>query len=290
VDAEAHDPDLIQASTVKAVLHVEAIPRLRRPVLVLAIVGWVDAGESGARAAAGLGTQLDGGRVFARYELEDLVDLQQTRPTVSLDERGGRRIAWPTIEFVAGRAGRDVVCCIGPEPSLRWPTVTRELVELAGQLGVERAIGLGGMPAVVSHRQPVPILATATNAALAEEAGAMRADYHGMTGLQTVLQVALGEAGIPSLGLWAQVPHYVSATPSPPAVRALLDRLRELGGVSLDLSSLDAQVDEYTARVEEGLADRPDVGELVTAIEEQERGEVSGDEIAAEIEQFLRDQ
>ncbi len=274
----------------KAVLHVEAIPRLRRPVLVLAIVGWVDAGESGARAAAGLGTQLDGGRVFARYELEDLVDLQQTRPTVSLDERGGRRIAWPTIELVAGRAGRDVVCCIGPEPSLRWPTVTRELVELAGQLGVERAIGLGGMPAVVSHRQPVPILATATNAALAEEAGAMRADYNGMTGLQTVLQVALGEAGIPSLGLWAQVPHYVSATPSPPAVRALLDRLRELAGISLDLSSLDAQVDEYTARVEEGLADRPDVAELVTAIEEQEAGEVSGDEIAAEIEQFLRDQ
>ncbi|HEV2993935.1 MAG TPA: PAC2 family protein [Acidimicrobiia bacterium] len=271
-------------------LQLDAMPRLRRPVLVLAIVGWVDAGESGARAAAGLGTQLDGGRVFARYELEDLVDLQQTRPTVSLVEGGGRRVAWPTIELVAGRAGRDVVCCIGPEPSLRWPTVTRELVALAGQLGVERAIGLGGMPAVVSHRQPVPILATATDSALAKEAGAIRGDYHGVTGLQTVLQVALGEAGIPSLGLWAQVPHYVSATPSPPAVRALLERLRDLAGISLDLSSLDPQVQDYTARVEEGLADRPDVAELVTAIEEQERGEVSGDEIAAEIEQFLRDQ
>ena len=272
------------------VLHVDAMPRLRRPVLVVAIVGWVDAGESGARAAAGLGTQLDGGRVFARYELEDLVDLQQTRPTVALVEGGGRRVAWPTIEFVAGRAGRDVVCCIGPEPSLRWPTVTRELVELARNLGVERAIGLGGMPAVVSHRQPVPILATATDGAVAKETGAIRADYHGVTGLQTVLQVALGEAGIPAIGLWAQVPHYVSATPSPPAVRALLERLRDVAGISLDLSSLDAQVQDYTARVEEGLADRPDVAELVTAIEEQERGEVSGDEIAAEIEQFLRDQ
>ena len=82
----------------------------------------------------------------------------------------------------------------------------------------------------------------------------------------------------------------MSATPSPPAVRALLDRLRELAGISLDLSSIDGQVQDYTTRVEEGLADRPDVAELVTAIEEQERGEVSGDEIAAEIEQFLRDQ
>ena len=271
-------------------LELDAVPRLRNPILVLAIVGWVDAGESGARAAAGLGTQLEGGRVFARYELEDLVDLQQTRPTVALVEGGGRRVAWPTIELVAGRAGRDVVCCIGPEPSLRWPTVTRELVDLARQLRVELAVGLGGMPAVVSHRHPVPILATATNAALAREAGATRADYQGVTGLQTVLQVALGEAGIPAVGLWAQVPHYVSATPSPPAVRALLDRLGSVAGISLDLSSLDAQVSEYTARVEEGLSDRPDVAELVTAIEEQERSDVSGDEIAAEIEQFLRDQ
>ena len=99
-----------------------------------------------------------------------------------------------------------------------------------------------------------------------------------------MLQCALGEAGIPSLGLWAQVPHYVSATPSPPAVRALLGKLHDLADIDLDLAPLDAQVDEYTARVEEGLAERPDVAELVTAIEEQVEGEVSGDDLAAEIE------
>ena len=146
------------------------------------------------------------------------------------------------------------------------------------------------MPAVVSHRQAVPVLATATNAELAQRVGAIRTDYHGATGMQTVLQCALGEAGIPAVGLWAQVPHYVSATPSPPAVRALLDKLGGLTGVSVDLGPLDAQVAEYTARVEEGIAERPDVAELVTAIEEQARGEVSGDDLAAEIEQFLREQ
>ena len=271
-------------------LELDAVPRLRNPILVLAIVGWVDAGEAGARAAALLGSQLDGAKVFARYALDDLVDLQQTRPTVSLVEGSTRRILWPTIELLAGKAGRDVVCCVGPEPSLRWPTVTHQLVDLAQQLGIELAVGLGGMPAVVSHRQPVPVLATATSPDLAKEAGAIRADYHGATGMQTVVQCALGEAGIPALGLWAQVPHYVSATPSPPAIRALLGRLRELSGVTVNLAALDAQVDEYTARVEEGLAERPDVAELVTAIEEQANGEVSGDDLAAEIERFLREQ
>jgi predicted ATP-grasp superfamily ATP-dependent carboligase len=272
------------------VLEVDTIPRLRRPVLVLAIIGWVDAGEAGASAAALLSAQLDGGKVFARYPLDDIVDLQQTRPTVRLVDGETREISWPTITFVAGHAERDVVCCIGPEPSLRWPSVAGELVELAQKLGVERAVGLGGMPAVVSHRRPVPVLATATDPASALEAGAIRSDYHGATGLQTVVQCALGDAGIPSLGLWAQVPHYVSATPSPPAMRALLTRLGELTGVAVDVTPLDEQADEYTARVEEGLADRPDVAELVTAIEEQSSGEVSGDEIADEIERFLRDQ
>jgi hypothetical protein len=105
------------------------------------------------------------------------------------------------------------------------------------------------------------------------------------------VQVALGEAGIPALGLWAQVPHYVSATPSPPAVRALLTKLQELTGVAVDLGELTTQVDEYTTRVEESLTERPDVAELVTAIEEQTtEQEVTGDELASEIEQFLKDQ
>ncbi|HEY5165477.1 MAG TPA: PAC2 family protein, partial [Acidimicrobiia bacterium] len=92
-------------------LQVETIPRLRRPILVLAIVGWVDAGAAGSSAASVLTSQLDGARVFARYPLDELVDLQQTRPTVRLVDGQTREIAWPTIEFVAGRAERDVVCC-----------------------------------------------------------------------------------------------------------------------------------------------------------------------------------
>jgi predicted ATP-grasp superfamily ATP-dependent carboligase len=274
------------------VLHVDTLPRLRRPILVIAIVGWVDAGAAGASAAAVLSSQLDGARVFARYPLDDLVDLQQTRPTVHLVDGETREISWPTVEFTAGRADRDVVCCTGPEPSLRWPSFAAEVVSLAKELGVEQAVGLGGMPAVVSHRQPVPVLATATDARAAAEIGAMRTDYHGATGLQTVIQCALGDAGIPALGLWAQVPHYVSATPSPPAMQALLTRLSELTGVTVDIEPLEEQADAYTARVEEGLADRPDVAELVTAIEEQAGGErdVSGDGLADEIERFLRDQ
>ena len=271
-------------------LEIETWPTLKDPVLVVAITGWVDAGSTGELAASTLVSNLEGGRSFGKYALDDLVDLQQTRPTVELIDGATRSITWPHLWLDAGRAGRDVVVVRGPEPSLRWPTVSRDLVEVANRLGVVEAFTLGGMPAVVSHRRPVPILATATARSLAQEVGAIRADYDGPTGMQTVLQVELGTAGIPTVGLWAQVPHYVSGNPSPPAVRAMLNRLTELAGIAVASDDLDAEIETYADKVEEGLADRPDVADLVTAIEEQNVEEVSGDVLADEIERFLREQ
>ena len=273
-------------------LDIDRWPDLRDPVLVVALSGWVDAGLAGAGAAAVLSDQLDSAAGFGRVDLTDLSDLQQTRPSVRLVDGATREIKWPAIDLVAGRAGRDVVLCHGPEPSLRWRAFGEELVQMSQRLGVGMMVGLGGMPTLVSHRRPVSVLTTATSRSLAQEVGAWRADYSGPTGAQTALQVALGDAGIPGLGLWAQVPHYVSATPSPPAISALLSRVRELAGVETDLTALDSQVDEYLRRVEEGLSERPDVAEMVRNIEASEdSGEIpSGDELASEIERFLREQ
>lgn len=275
-------------------LQVDRWPELRDPVLVVALSGWVDAGLAGAGAAALLSDQLESVGTFGRVDLTELVDLQQTRPTVHLVDGTTREITWPAIELTAGRAGRDVVLCRGPEPSLRWRAFTDEMVQAAQRLGVSMMLGLGGMPTVASHRRPLNVLATATSPSLAQEIGAWRADYTGPTGAQSVLQVALGRVGIPGVGLWAQVPHYVGATPSPPAIRALLAKLRDVAGVEIDLSPLDAQVDEYLRRVDEGLSERPDVAEMVRNIEAAEESGTTnlptGEELASEIERFLRDQ
>jgi proteasome assembly chaperone (PAC2) family protein len=272
-------------------LDVDTWPDLRDPVLVVNLSGWVDAGIAGAGSVAVLSEQLEAKRVFGRIDLADLMDLQQTRPTVHLVDGVSRRITWPAIELVAGKCGRDIVLCVGPEPSLRWRAVLGELVEAAQRLGVQRAFTLGGIPSVASHRRPVEILATGTSEELVGEAGAWRNDYTGPTGAQSALQVLLGDAGVPTVALWAQVPHYVAAGPSPPAIRALLARLRDLGGVRVDLSILDDQAHTYVQRVEEGIAERPDVVEAIRQIESgTEEPLPSGEELASEIERFLRGQ
>jgi predicted ATP-grasp superfamily ATP-dependent carboligase len=274
-------------------IEIDALPQLRDPVLVVSLSGWVDAGLAGGGALALLQEQTESARRFATIDLADLMDLQQTRPTVHLVGGVSREIAWPQIVFGAGNLGRDVVLCTGPEPSLRWRAVLGEIVDLAGRLGVTAAFTLGGIPSMASHRRPVNVLATGTDEALVAAAGAWRQDYTGPTGAQSVLQVMLGEAGIPTLALWAQVPHYLSGGASPPAIRAVLEKLRDLAGLSVDLDVLAEQADAYARRVEEGLAERPDVVEVIEAIEAGEAQEAelpSGDELASEIERFLRDQ
>src|SRR5712691_6854103 len=101
-------------------LEIDQWPELHDPVLVVALSGWVDAGLAGAGAAAALAEQLESARAFGRLDLSDLVDLQHTRPTVALVEGTTREITWPSMSFVAGRLNRDVVICLGPEPSIRW--------------------------------------------------------------------------------------------------------------------------------------------------------------------------
>lgn len=280
-------------------LHVEQWPTLTDPVLVYAFTGWVDAGLAGQGTLALLVEQLEarGGRRFGRIDLTDLVDLQQTRPTVRLAEGGLRRVEWPEVELWAGHVGRDVVCIRGPEPSIKWPTFARWIVEVATRCGAREAYAIGGMPHVITHRQAVPVLATASKRSIAQEVGPLRDDYLGATGLNTVVQAALGEAGIRSVGLWAQVPQYVSGSPSPPAVRALAHRLAELARVAPELRALDARAAAYRDKVEEGLQERPDVLAIVNQIDEQwtdgsqwQSSLPSADELAREIEQFLRSQ
>jgi len=173
---------------------------------------------------------------------------------------------------------------------LRWASFAAEIADAAQRIGVTLGMSLGGMPVLASHRQPVAVFATATSRSFAQELGDLRPDYTGPTGLNTVLQYQLGQLGIPAFGLWAQVPQYVSGSPSPPAVRALLGRVSELAQVTLDLDALDARCEEYTTRVEEGLSQRQDVAEMVDRLEAATGTMPSGDELVSEIESFLRAQ
>jgi len=73
-------------------------------------------------------------------------------------------------------------------------------------------------------------------------------------------------------------------------VRAVLSRIVEITGVTVDLRVHDERCDTYSERLEEGLAERPDVLEIIDRLDAALPQEPSGVELVGEIERFLRSQ
>lgn len=274
-------------------LVVRTWPQTQDPVLVVALSGWVDSGAAGA-GAAGLLRRAAHADTFATYDLDAIGDLSTTRPHVRVQAGSLRVVSTPHLDLAAGTLGRDVVTLLGPEPAQQWSRFTRELASLAQRLGVREAYFLGGMPAPVSHRQPLRVLTTVMDEAASARYGPVRPDYEGPTGAQTVLQAALGEAGVRAIGLWAQVAPYLTGAPCPPAQHAVLEHLCTLAGLDFDLDQFASTTEAYLAHVERLVASRPDVEELARRLESGPLATPadaipSGDDLAAEIERFLEE-
>jgi proteasome assembly chaperone (PAC2) family protein len=272
---------------------------LRAPALVCAFTGWNDAGDAASAALQYLGGSLEATR-FARIDPEEFYDFQATRPKIKLVEGRTRSIEWPEVEIYAARvprAPRDLVLLQGAEPSMRWRTFCRLIVDLAEALGTQLVVTLGALLADVPHSRPVPITGLSSDDALVQRLGLQQSGYEGPTGIVGVLHGACQEAGIPSASLWASVPHYVAAAPNPKAALALVRKLEGLVGVSVDGEELERSAADYERQVSLAVQSDPDVQAFVerleraAAEEEEEMGPQdlpSGDVIAREFQRFLR--
>jgi predicted ATP-grasp superfamily ATP-dependent carboligase len=273
-------------------------PALRSPVLLVALEGFVDAGAVAATAGSFLRHRWQSD-VIARFDRDALIDYRARRPTAVVDSGRLRRIEWPDIEVCAAQIDgpRDIVLLLGPEPDTQWMAFGAALVELCRQLGVDTVIGLGAYPAASPHTRPVRILKASNMVAdqLVETADEITG-YTGPVGAGTALQDALGSAGIPAVGLWAEVPHYIAGSPNPSGALAMVRMVAEALGTSVDTTELEAAAKAHNEQVDEAVSDHPDAAEMISTLEliyDEGRGDEelpSGDDIAAEIERFLRHQ
>ena len=278
-------------------LHVAHRPQLTRPVLITAFRGWNDGGQGASLAGGYLAKTWNAAR-FAEIEPEGFFDFQATRPHVSLVEGQTRRIDWPDNAFYHASipgAERDAVLLLGIEPNLRWRTFTDLVTTLAGELGVDLVVTLGSLLADVPHTRPSPVTGGATDPELIERLGLQRSRYEGPTGIVGVLHDACHHAGMPSISLWAAVPHYVSLAPSPRAALALCGRLGEVLETEIDTAELDEAAERYSEQVSEAVASDEETSAYVAELEqradlvEDEENLPSGDSLAAELTRFLRE-
>jgi len=278
-------------------LRIESMPELRKPALIASFRGWNDGGHGASLAGTHLSRTWSAEK-FADIDPERFFDFGSTRPQVSLVEGTVRRIDWPENAFHHAHlehAPQDALLLLGSEPSLRWRTFCSLVTGLAVDLGVELVVTLGSLLADVTHTRPAPVTASASDPVLVERLGVQPSRYEGPTGIVGVLHDACRAVDIPSVSLWAAVPHYVSMTASPPAAKALCDRLATLIDVPIDTSELQAQSDLYVEQVSEAVAADEDTAAYVEELESradelEDDGDLpSGDALADELTRFLRE-
>lgn len=270
--------------------HVDGPVDLVGPTMLAAFDSWVDAGSAATSAAARVAGD---GVVVATFDADALFDYRARRPTLRITDGRLTELVWPELVVRHSRVdGKDLLVIAGPEPDFRWVELSAAVVELATRLGVREWLSLGAIPAAVPHTRPVPILGTESRAGLLR--GDVRPGPAGIlqvpAALVSVLEVAISEAGVPAVGYFAQVPHYVSGR-YPAAAAELLRALGRhldvdlLGGPLLDESDrLRLQLDGVI-----GADDtmRAYVGRLEAMVDEERLP--SGDDLISEIERFLRD-
>ncbi|WP_370326450.1 PAC2 family protein [Euzebya sp.] len=272
------------------------VPALRRPVLVVSMDGFIDAGEAASNAAMFLRHRWAADPV-ATFDRDTFIDFRARRPTSVIDNGVLRRIEFGDLAVLVAKvpdAPHDAVFLLGPEPDMRWERFCDCVVDLCRGLGVEAALGLGAYPAAAPHTRPTQIV-SAVNVAAGDlvPTAARVPGYTGPVGAQIVLQHRLGEAGIPAVGLWAEVPHYISANAHPSSALALVQVVAETFGVAVDTGELELAAAAHDAQVDEAVADHPDAAEMVPRLAAHvDAGGAtqqvpSGDDLAAEIERFL---
>ena len=269
--------------------------------MIMAFSGWNDAAEGASGAVEHLlsiwrdehDETLP--QLIADVEPEDFYDFQVNRPHVSIDDSSIRNITWPTTQIFGleiPSLDRDLVIVTGVEPSMRWKSFTTDLLDLADDLEVSLVVTLGSLLADTPHSRPITVTGTGAHPNIAERLGVSVSKYEGPTGILGIIQDGCMRRGIDAISLWAAVPHYASASPSPKATLALINSLEDFLDVSFPLGSLQEDADAWEKSVDDLAAEDTDVAEYVKALEESkdaaELPEVSGDSIAKEFERYLR--
>lgn len=260
---------------------------LREPVLIVCLNGWVNAGGVATLVADTLG-----GEKIGEGQSDLLFDYRVSRPVLDFVDGVMTALVWP--ELVIRRLGfddSDLLIMSGVEPNWNWRRLGSELADLAIEWKLRQQISIGGVPWAWPHTRAVPIISTASDQSLLPEnderaRGLLRVPAAAVSALDFLV----AGAGVPTVGFYARVPQYVNVA-YPAAALAVIRRLEQHLDLTLPAGALSEAAEAQRRELDTVAAQRPDLAEAVSKLESMVDAaeSVSGEQLAAEIERFLRE-
>ncbi len=276
--------------------------------MVHAFTGFVDAGGGVRIATDHLLTNLEH-ELIATFDVDEVLDYRARRPRMSfvMDHFASVEIPALTIHQVRDLTGQPFLLLSGPEPDYQWQRFLASVTSLAQRWHIRRAIGLSAIPWPAPHTRPIGLAIHGSDPALLMGAAPVVGEIEVPGHVGAMVEFHLGQQGIPSMGLTAQVPHYLVQFEYPRAAQALIDGLARAGDLSIGSGGLLPAAARADGEVAEQLAGNDEFATVLAALEQQydQLATVapgaasvptdlaandrvpSGDEIAAQVEAFL---
>ena len=268
---------------------------LRNPILIMSFSGWNDASSSATSTSDYIVDQI-GGETFAEIEADSFYNFQQVRPMVYMNKKNEREISWPENTFYAcltPQLDHDLIVLQGVEPNNHWRDFCKTILTLIEDQSVSKVISMGGLIADVFHGDPISVSGSTSDPSFASFLGISKSRYEGPTGILGILNDKLKKKSIPTVSIWANVPHYVNFSPNPKAMLALITKISKILSLEFKTSELEKNILEFEEKVEIAISKNKPVREYVDRLIENRNSLTdeelpSGENLADEVEMFLR--
>lgn len=274
------------------------------PVLVHALSGFVDAGAARTIAVDHVLATL-AHRTIATYDLDGSYDYRARRPRMVFEGDHFESVDLPEIVLseVTDALGAKFLLLHGPEPDMGWQRFVQAVLDLIERFDVRMTVGVNAIPWGAPHTRPIGVTAHATSPDLIAGRPSVGGTIEVPGHVGALLELTLGKAGKPAMGFAIHVPHYLTGAEHPRSALAMLQNVASATGLAIPLEGLERAADETDSLIDSQVRANPENVEAIKVLEAQYDAAMaqtpdapitgvplpSGDEIAAQLEDFLRD-
>ena len=273
--------------------------------LVAGLTGFADAGGAVAQTSEYLLSTLDT-TVVATFDADELLDYRARRPIIMFegDHLTDYRPPRLSLDLARDEIGQQFLLLTGFEPDFQWERFSAAVLGLIDRFEVGSTTWINSIPMPVPHTRPIGVTVSGNRSDLIEAMSVWRPTTQVPANALHLVEYRLQELDHPTTGFVLLVPHYLADSEYPTAAVAALEAVSASTGRIFPTDVLREQGREFTARIDEQVAENGELAKLVHTLEERhdsymegttlrspltdEDGEVpSADEIAAELEKFL---
>ncbi len=277
---------------------------LRRPVLIEALDGFIDAGSAKRLATAHLLSSPDS-TVVARFDVDQLFDYRARRPPMIFSRDHWESYDEPQLALhaVSDATGVPFLVLAGMEPDVQWERFTAAVQALIARFDVRLTVGLSAIPMAVPHTRPLGVIVHGSRPELVQtQPWVDTVQVPASAG--HLLEYRLAKAGHDAMGFAVHVPHYLAQTDYPDAAVRLLESICAATGLTLSTDRLAEEARSTREAIDGQVAQSPEVAEVVRGLESQYDLVMAGrenllagegplptaEELGAQFERFLAQQ